>query len=190
MLQNEHSTLVGRLERQRVRSAALERKFEVSDAEIVSLSNENERLEGAVKGLERQLAECVKARDDARKKTSEASSQYLKMIQLAGRLHGGLEETSWLEERDIMTKRIEELEAQVRKKGKRGLSGSPSHTKVEIDESVRPDARLRSLEEEVKLLKQRNNRLEGGIIAARQVAVTLAAQSQNVGSVLGRALEE
>jgi hypothetical protein len=191
-LQKEYTTLLQRLERQRVKCATLERKFEVSDAEIISLSNEKERLEQVVEMLEKQREELAASRDDARKRSSEASAQYLRMIELAGKLHSGNTrvEGSGVSalEREALAKRVEELEAILDVKQKEATKESDD-CELEADPQS-PDSRMTLLETEVKKLKLRNSRLENGLIAAKQAAITLAAHGQNVGTVLGRALDE
>jgi chromosome segregation ATPase len=111
-LQREYDSLLQKLERQRTKCATLERKFEVTDAEINSLTNEKERLERQVEGLEKQIEEAQMARDDARKSSAEQSSQYMKMIDMAGRLQGKAAEDRriWEQEKNQLVERIKGLE--------------------------------------------------------------------------------
>lgn len=195
-LQHEYHILFQRLERQRIKCSTLERKFEVTDAEIISLSNEKDRLEQVVEMMEKQMNDLQKSRDDARKRSSEAASQYLQIVQLASRIHPGAgsvaaeeEEVtpSWLD-RETLLKRIEELEMQLDDVSKRDSLSVASQSATAAS-GMSPNSRAIMLEEEVKQLKIRNAKLEHGLVAAKQAAVTLAAHGHNVGTVLSKALE-
>ncbi len=85
-LQREYDNLLQRLQRQQVKSQTLEKKFEVSDLEINSLTDERERLAMQVTALEEQVAVLVRARDDARKEVVENTAQYLQIVEMAGKL--------------------------------------------------------------------------------------------------------
>jgi hypothetical protein len=194
-LHSEYQVLVQRLERQRIKCSTLERKFEVSDAEIVSLSNERERLEQIIELMTKQMKDLEKSRDEARKRSSEASAQYLRIVEMAGKLHPGVSagldaREADADEKEVMAKRIEELEARLR-----GSAPAEEGLKTETgNESSQRESfaqlRMDKLEDEVKRLRIRNSRLENGLVAAKQAAITLAAHGQNVGTVLGKALEE
>lgn len=111
-LQREYDSLLQKLERQRVKSQALEKKFEVSDAEINSLTDEKERLAGQVQALEAQVEDLQVSRDEARKMGADSAAQYMKIVEMAGRLQGkGVEDKkTWEKERDTLMRRITELE--------------------------------------------------------------------------------
>lgn len=111
-LQREYDSLLQKLERQRIKSQALEKKFEVSDAEINSLTDEKERLAGQVQALEAQVEELQVSRDEARKMGADSAAQYMKIVEMAGRLQGkGVEDKKiWEKERDTLMRRITELE--------------------------------------------------------------------------------
>jgi hypothetical protein len=111
-LQREYDALLQKLERMRLRSQVLEKKFEVSDAELNSLADEKEKLANQVQTLETQVEELQQARDDARKTGAEAAAQYITIVEMAGRLQGQGTDTkkSWEQERELMLARIKELE--------------------------------------------------------------------------------
>jgi chromosome segregation ATPase len=111
-LQREYESLLQKLERQRIKSQALEKKFEVSDAEINNLTDDKERLAGQVQALEGQVEELQLARDEARKMGADSAAQYMKIVEMAGRLQGkGVEDRKlWEKERGTLLKRIMELE--------------------------------------------------------------------------------
>jgi hypothetical protein len=129
-LQREYEALLQRLERMRVRSQVLEKKFEVSDAEINSLSNEKEKLVNQVQKLEAQVEELQQARDEARTAGAESASQYMKIVEMASRLQGpGVgSKRSWEQERELMLARIKELEGirNTAYAGEAGTAGDPN----------------------------------------------------------------
>ena len=111
-LQREYDSLLQKLERQSIKCQTLEKKFEVSDAEINSLTDEKERLASQVQSLEVQVEDLQVARDEARKMGADSAAQYMKIVEMAGRLQGkGVEDKKgWEKERDILLRRIADLE--------------------------------------------------------------------------------
>ena len=184
-LQREHDSLLQSLERQRTKSATLEKKFEVSDAEIISLSNEKDRLEETVEMLESQLEKMRNDRDEVRRANSESAAQYLRIVEMAGRLQGmaggsstatAENGTPWEKEREDLLARVKELE---------------SAAGVDSTSPLTPSSEKgMQIAEEVRNLRERNAKLEKGLASAKQAALLLAAQGQNVGMVLHKALEE
>jgi hypothetical protein len=200
-LQHEYDALIQKLERQRTKCATLEKKFEVSDAEICGLSNDKDRLELHIEVLEKQIEKLHVDRDEARKASSASAAQYLLIMEMAGRLQGkavsnggGASSTlgtaaeggkSWEKERERLLKRIEELEATVVVGGGAFMRYSePGAIEEKSQHSV-----MSELQEEVQKLRERNVMLEKGLVAAKQAALTLAAHGNNVGLVLNKALE-
>jgi chromosome segregation ATPase len=129
-LQREYEALLQKLERMRVRTQVLEKKFEVSDAEINSLSDEKEKLANQVQKLEAQVEELQQARDEARKAGAETAAQYMQIVEMAGRLQGpGVSsQRSWEQERELMLARIKELEGSRNQAytDDRGTTGEPN----------------------------------------------------------------
>jgi chromosome segregation ATPase len=196
-LQREYDALLQKLERMRIRSQALEKKFEVSDAEINSLADEKERLANQVQTLEAQVEELQQARDEARKTGAESAAQYMKIVEMAGRLHGQGSEgrRSWDQERELMLARIRELEGirgavqslglateysvtatqPQQRQSITGYSAGESSTTVSSSE-IRPqtDDENTSLRGELQALKDRNKVLEDavkGIAASANLAL-------------------
>jgi predicted nucleic acid-binding Zn-ribbon protein len=134
-LQREYDSLLQKLERQRTKSQALEKKFEVSDAEINSLTDEKERLAGQVQLLETQVEELQQARDEARKMGADSVTQYMKIVEMAGRLQGrGVDDKkSWEKERENLLSRISELEGGPSQSSNFGQAGSISHGQQPFD---------------------------------------------------------
>lgn len=114
-LDREYQSLLQRLDRQRLKSQTLERKFEATDAEINTLTDDKERLEKQVETLEKQLEDANTARDEARVVSTQQATQYMQMLKMESKLSEKVEaeRTAWKEERMILKKRIETLEAKV-----------------------------------------------------------------------------
>lgn len=112
-LQREYDNLLQKLERMRTKCATLEKKFEVSDVEINSLTDEKERLEKQVETLEKLLEEAQNARDEARSTSSEQASQYMKIMEMAGQLQAQAteERKKWETERARMLAKLAESES-------------------------------------------------------------------------------
>ena len=117
---------------------------------------------------------------------------------MAGKLHGGsasatatTEDTTNMLDREALLKRVEELESQlnVRRRDTSSTGDKESPKSPETGDGAEK-SHVEWLEEELKRLRVRNTRLENGLNAAKQAAITLAAHGQNVGTVLNRALEE
>jgi hypothetical protein len=97
----------------RTKCATLEKKFEVSDGEINSLTDEKERLEKQAETLEKLLEEAQNARDDARSTSSDQASQYMKIMEMASQLQAQAaeERKEWEMERERMLTKLAELQA-------------------------------------------------------------------------------
>lgn len=135
-LQREYDSLLQKLERMRTKCATLEKKFEVSDAEINSLTDERERLEKQVETLEKQLEDTQNARDEARSTSAEQASQYMKIMEMAGRLQAQAAEDrrKWETERETLLSRVADLQA-----GDRGVRGTKSSNPPHRPTSSRVD---------------------------------------------------
>lgn len=111
-LQREYDSLLQKLERQRAKCATLEKKFEVSDIEINTLTDEKEKLQAQVAHLEAQVEELQQSRDDARRQIAANGSQYIKIVEMASRLQaqGAEEKRKWAAEKEELQNRIKILE--------------------------------------------------------------------------------
>lgn len=111
-LQREYDSLLQKLERQRTKCATLEKKFEVSDVEINSLTDEKEKLQAQVAGLETQVESLQESRNDARKQLVANGAQYMRIMEMANRLQGqGAEDKKkWEAEKIKLEHRISLLE--------------------------------------------------------------------------------
>ncbi|OAL56825.1 hypothetical protein IQ07DRAFT_638228 [Pyrenochaeta sp. DS3sAY3a] len=111
-LQREYDSLLQKLERQRTKCATLERKFEVSDVEINSLTDEKEKLQGQVAMMESQVEDLQQSRDEARRQLVANGAQYMRIMEMANRLQaqGAEDKKKWEAERTELEQRIRILE--------------------------------------------------------------------------------
>ncbi|KAI9693533.1 MAG: hypothetical protein M1820_009185 [Bogoriella megaspora] len=206
-LQREYDSLLQKLERQRTKCATLEKKFEVTDAEINSLTDEKERLQIQVTAFESQIEEIQRAREEDRAQYATNITQYTKILEMSNRL----QEQSAIETRHLANEK-EELVAKVRALGGSSRTGSPtfqgtgseniSQTLVTGDESasrisdapdtagdVRRSSTMRSqsssqltaaLRLEITQLGERIKLLEGALAAILAAGNTIAEQGQAV----------
>jgi hypothetical protein len=196
-LQREYDSLLQKLERQRVRSGALAKKTEVSDAEINSLTNEKERLTDQVQLLEKQVDELQKTRDEARKMGSESASQYIEIVEMADQLQCKSVENkkAWDKERQLLTNRLREFE-------QRETASPRVTTEVRIPqilEQGNPGAvsgsEVSTVQWEVHRLKERITMLESSLQSARnesqtirEAALTLAGCGQRIDAAIDAGL--
>ncbi|KAF2271089.1 hypothetical protein CC78DRAFT_11072 [Lojkania enalia] len=111
-LQREYDNLLQKLERQRTKCATLEKKFEVSDVEINSLTDEKEKLQAQVGALEGQVEELQQSRDEARRQLVANGAQYMRIMEMANRLQAQSAEDKkrWEAEKAELEQRIRVLE--------------------------------------------------------------------------------
>jgi len=122
----------------RTKCATLEKKFEVSDAEINSLTDEKERLEKQVETLEKQLEEAQSARDEARSASAEQASQYMKIMEMASQLQAQAaeERKNWEMEKARMLTRLAESKAGddvMKQPGSSHLLDRPTSSRVDVE---------------------------------------------------------
>lgn len=111
-LQREYDALLQKLERQRTKCAALEKKFEVSDVEINSLTDEKELLQGTITQLEKQVEGLTQSRDECQREMRRSGEQYMKIMEMGGKLQvrAAEEKREWLKEKEVFEKRVRVLE--------------------------------------------------------------------------------
>ncbi|KAJ4293077.1 hypothetical protein N0V90_008359 [Kalmusia sp. IMI 367209] len=111
-LQREYDSLLQKLERQRTKCATLEKKFEVSDVEINSLTDEKEKLQAQVAALEYQVEELQESRDESRRQLVANGAQYMRIMEMANRLQAQSAEDKkrWDAEKVELQQRIKVLE--------------------------------------------------------------------------------
>jgi len=128
-IQREYDSLLQRLQRQQSKCATLERKFEVTDVEINSLTDERERLMGQVAQLEGQVEELIRARDESRNQLVASGAQYMKIMDMASRLQaqGAEEKRKWSAEQEELERRLAGFEALERRDSSMPVNAAPSH---------------------------------------------------------------
>jgi chromosome segregation ATPase len=119
-LQREHDQLLGAFSRSQIRCSTLDKKSQVSDHEINSLTEEKIRLQAQVEAFETQVEDLIKAKDDVHRQTTADATQWRQIMAMSSRLQAqGAEETkryktdreSWERDRDGLQRRITELES-------------------------------------------------------------------------------
>ncbi|KAF7853552.1 uncharacterized protein EAF02_011857 [Botrytis sinoallii] len=78
-LQSEHDKLLAAFSRSQSRASALEKKHEVSDIEIFSLTEEKTRLHAQVLELEGDVEDLAKSRDTYRQAAVQEGAQYVEI---------------------------------------------------------------------------------------------------------------
>jgi hypothetical protein len=120
-LQREHDNLLAAFSRQQTRCATLDKKSQVSDNEINSLTEEKIRLQSQVEALEAQVEDLIKSRDEAHKQSVANGAQYMQIMSHSSRLQAQgaadlkrwkTEKEEWEKERAELTTRIHKLEAE------------------------------------------------------------------------------
>jgi predicted nucleic acid-binding Zn-ribbon protein len=191
-LQREYDSLLLKLERQRIKSQTLEKKFEVSDAEINSLTDEKERLVGQVQAFETKIEELQVARDEARKMSADSAAQYMKIVEMAGRLQGkGVEDKKlWEKERHSLLKRVAELEGGQLGSAQGSHTGSSRHSPEPTEHQASP---IRHLSEQIStahLSRVTSSITQSDETALRQEVLELKKRITALETALKEALEE
>lgn len=107
-LQGEHDKLLAAYSRSQTRASALEKKHNVSDAEIISLTEEKLRLQAQVLDLERDVEDLTRSRDACRQSAVQEGVQYVEIVRQASHL-----EERTAEERKKWNELKEEMEKQI-----------------------------------------------------------------------------
>ena len=119
-LQREHDQLLGAFSRSQIRCSTLDKKSQVSDHEINSLTEEKIRLQAQVEALETQVEDLIKAKDELHSKTAADAAQWRQIVAMSSQLQvQGAEEAkryksdreAWERDRDGLQRRIAELES-------------------------------------------------------------------------------
>ncbi|KAK7526762.1 uncharacterized protein IWZ02DRAFT_430812 [Phyllosticta citriasiana] len=105
-LRQEYDALLAKLDRQRTKCSALEKKFTVSDVELNALTIDKEELEAKTQALEQQIEEFRESRDEARRSEVRTSAQYRTIVEMASRLQKAAaeERRAWALEREALAR--------------------------------------------------------------------------------------
>jgi len=166
-LQREHDQLLAAFSRSQIRCTTLDKKSQVSDHEINSLSEEKIRLQQQVEALETQVEELIAAREEANKQSTADGAQWRQIMAMSSQLQAqGAEEArrykvdkeTWERDREGLQRRIQELEA-----GKLTLVGSGEGTGLVTSvspEDILASASLDVLREEIVRLRRSCTEME------------------------------
>ncbi|TVY71457.1 hypothetical protein LSUE1_G006401 [Lachnellula suecica] len=130
-LQGEHDKLLAAYSRSQTRASALEKKHNVSDAEIISLTEEKLRLQSQVLDLERDVEDLTRSRDECRQSAVQEGAQYVEIVRRASQL-----EERTLEERkswNILRGEMEARIAALKRGGQRKMIDSANDTPNSLD---------------------------------------------------------
>jgi chromosome segregation ATPase len=199
-LQREYDSLLQKLERQRTKCATLEKKFEVSDVEINSLTDEKERLQAQVATLEAQVEELQQSRDEARRQLVANGAQYMRIMEMANRLQGqGAEDKKkWQAERTELEQRIRTLEEAMvigtedtTSETENPSSASPGavsmvHSHKSVTPSASQSETITVLRTEVGRLRSRTHTLETALQNMRQESISIQAAARQLVESGGR----
>jgi hypothetical protein len=161
-LQREHDQLLAAYSRMQIRCQTLDKKSQVSDHEINTLTEEKIRLQSQAEAFEVQVEELVKARDEAQKQTTANGAQYMRIMSMSSKLQfQGAEEAkrykldreAWERDREGLERRIEELEVKDSTLTVPGVSKA-DHKTAGSPEDVLASASLDVLRSEILRLRQ------------------------------------
>lgn len=110
-LQTEHDKLLAAYLRSQTRASALEKKHNVSDAEIISLTEEKMRLQTQVMELEKDIEDISKSRDECRQSAVAEVNQYVDMVKKATQLEmmAAEDRKNWNIKKEELERMIEAL---------------------------------------------------------------------------------
>ncbi len=118
-LQREHDNLLAAFSRSQIRCATLEKKFQVSDTEINTLTEERIKLLSQIEAFETQVEELIKSREEARKQSVANGGQYMKIMAMASRLEaqGAADKKKWMSEKEEWEREEEGLRREIKALG-------------------------------------------------------------------------
>jgi hypothetical protein len=163
-LQREHDQLLAAFSRSQIRCTTLDKKSQVSDHEINTLSEEKMHLQQQVEALEIQVEELSRDKDEARRQTSTDGAQWQRIMAMSSQLQArSAEETrqfrsdreAWERDRNGLQSRIQDLEA-----GRLMVGSSADATAVSNDD-ILTSTSLETLREEILRLRRRCGDMEG-----------------------------
>jgi chromosome segregation ATPase len=183
-LQREYDNLLQKLERQKTKCATLEKKFEVSDIEINSLTDEKEKVQSQVIALESQVEELQQSRDEARRQLVANGAQYMRIMEMANRLQSQSAEDKkrWEAERTELEQRIRLLEEAMvtgtehptpTPDAEHQSSASPDPASTSAASSSSQAETINVLRAEVGRLRSRTQTLETALQSMRKESISI-----------------
>ena len=163
ILQGEHEKLMAALTRSQTRYETLNRKSQVSDAEINNLTEDRIRLQSELEVLEQQVEDLQQSRDDAYKETMSSGSQYMQIVARSSKLEAqsAVELKKWKADRDSWAVEKEELLARIHK-----LETSSAPTEATMSEGHRSNITLSDTASVLGTRSERNTLSQHQIEAA------------------------
>ncbi|RDL40726.1 uncharacterized protein BP5553_00705 [Venustampulla echinocandica] len=182
-LQAEHDKLLAAYLRSQTRSSALEKKHSVSDAEIITLTEEKLRLQTQVLDLEKDIEDISRSRDECRQSAVQEGAQYLEIVKKASQLEAMAvgEKQRWDASKKELEQRIQELKTGSGSKGGLESVGSANPTSATSVDGMEKPA---SLQQPLNIFKLEDT---GG---ERAEVSTMAPESANGQRGSVRVLEE
>ncbi|KAK5053240.1 hypothetical protein LTR84_002214 [Exophiala bonariae] len=166
-LQREHDQLLAAFSRSQIRCTALDKKSQVSDHEINTLTEDKIRLQQEVESMESQIRDLMKSRDEVHQQSSADGAQWRQIMAMSSQLQlKGADDArrfrdereNWEAERESLRRRVEELES-----GKEALpetrTVSSSTTPVANDFILTSDS-VETLRAEIVRLRRKCTELE------------------------------
>jgi chromosome segregation ATPase len=187
-LQREYDSLLQKLERQRTKCATLEKKFEVSDVEINSLTDEKEKLYATIAALETQVEEVQQSRDEARQQLVSQGAQYSQIMDMASRIQGqGAEDKKkWEAEKSDLEQRIRLLEEAMVTGAAQdtpdadNTSSPGGASRTSVTPSASQSETINVLRAEVGRLRSRTQALETALQSMRQESISIQAVARQL----------
>ncbi|KAF2838011.1 hypothetical protein M501DRAFT_937094 [Patellaria atrata CBS 101060] len=177
-LRSEYDSLLQKLERQRTKCATLEKKFEVTDVEINSLTDERERLQAQVISLEAQVEDLQKSRDEAKRQLVTNGAQYMKIVDMANQLQAKCadDRRKWAIEKEALDEKIRGLEdAMVA-----GVTGREPTTADDAQPSAPSSGAIRVLKVEIARLRAKNQMMDLALKTMKEECHTMQVTLQAV----------
>ncbi|KAI7164227.1 hypothetical protein KC349_g929 [Hortaea werneckii] len=111
-LQSEYASLLQKLQRERVKSQAIEKKTSVADNEVNELTGRNEELLEQVKTLEGRVEELERKREQERSDAAREKEQWGRMLEMGTRLQArhADDRQKLMDEREELRSRVAALE--------------------------------------------------------------------------------
>ncbi|PPJ56121.1 hypothetical protein CBER1_02065 [Cercospora berteroae] len=118
-LQSEYASLLQKLQREKVRSQAIEKKTSVADQEVNELTSKNEDLAEQVKLLTSQLEHSETKRDAERSDAEREKNQWGRMLEMSGRLQAkaDAEKQRLLAEKETLLQHVSRLRQSPKEQG-------------------------------------------------------------------------
>jgi hypothetical protein len=184
-LQREHDQLLAAYSRMQIRGQTLDKKSQVSDHEINTLTEEKIRLQSQVEAFEVQVEELVKARDEAQKQTTTNGAQYMRIMAMSSKLQiQGAEEAkryktdreTWERDREGLQRRIEDLEAG---RTKPSMAGD-----MIADDNPAPNSEDILTSASLDVLRNEVIRLRQSLLSMERMVQDVRQETQNIDHVI------